>query len=319
MSSHPHPQARRNLGLVLSLIASVTFGTSGVVARSLLDSGWSPLAAVVTRASGAALLLVPAAVVQLRGDFGRLRTSWRHLVLLGLFGVGGAQFCYFAAVDRMPVGIALLIEYQGPLLLILWTWARTRIAPPRLVLVGAALATIGLVLILDIRGGGLDPVGVAYACGAAVCVAFYFHLSGTPDPGRVPPIATSAAAMVVGAAALVVVGGAGILPMDFSTERADLFGVEVEWWWAAIAVVVLCTAIPYSTSIAAMGHLGARVGSFVSLLELLAAIVFAWIVVNETPTAVQGVGGLVMLAGIVCVQAGDVSSREPLELGHTAD
>ncbi len=311
MSASPPPRQRshQQVGLAFAVVASVTFGTSGIVARSLLNAGWSPIAAVTARAAGAALLVAPLGYVALRGDIRRLARSWKRVVALGLFGVGGAQVGYFAAVERMPVGIALLIEFQAPVMLILFTWMRTRSAPQRPTIWGAIVATLGLVLVLDLGGGTLDPVGVAWALFAAVSVAIYFHITGTPDPEELPPIALTSGALVVGTVALLLVGGVGLLPLEASTARMELLGTDVPWWLPVLAVIVVSTAIPYATSIAAMGRLGARLGSFVSLLELLSAIVFAWLVFSERPTALQALGGAFILAGILLVQNSDATPQ----------
>ncbi len=99
------------------------------------------------------------------------------MVAYGIIAVGGAQLCYFSAVQYLSVGVALLLEYSAPILLIGYHWARNRKRPTLPVLLGAGLSIIGLVLVLDLRDGfSLNPIGVAWGLGAALCLCGYFVL-----------------------------------------------------------------------------------------------------------------------------------------------
>src|SRR5215469_9030888 len=100
-------------GLAIAVASAATFGTSGTLGTSLLDAGWTPGAAVLTRIGLACLMLTGPALFTLRGRWGQLRRSAGPTVAYGLMGVAGCQVCYFNAIERMPVGVALLIEYLG--------------------------------------------------------------------------------------------------------------------------------------------------------------------------------------------------------------
>ena len=107
-----HPAA----GLVIAVLSAATFGMSGTFARPLLSSGWTPGAAVALRTAAAGAVLLPAAAWAMRGRGRLLLRAWPRLLAFGIVGVAGAQLCYFAAVERLPVGIAILIEFLGPVL-----------------------------------------------------------------------------------------------------------------------------------------------------------------------------------------------------------
>src|SRR3712207_6759179 len=146
-------------GLVIALLSAASFGLSGSLARSLLDLGWTPGGAVAERITGAfVVLLVPCLVLLRRTGL----PTWRQAGRMGAYGVVGvavAQLCYFSAVQYLSVGVALLLEYLAPVLLIFWHWAYNRRRPTRSVLLGAVLAVLGLVFVLDLRSGlTLDPV-----------------------------------------------------------------------------------------------------------------------------------------------------------------
>jgi drug/metabolite transporter (DMT)-like permease len=302
-----HARAGRALdhsaaGLVIALLSAATFGASGTFARPLLDAGWSPGAAVALRTGAAGLVLLPIALVQLRGRFAVATRSWRRVVAFGVVGVTGAQFCYFAAVDRLPVGIALLIEYLGPVVLVVATSISRRTAPPRMTVVGAVVATAGLFFVLDLTGEvDLDPIGIAFALTAALCVAGYFHLSAQPAED-VPPVALASGGLLVGAAALTIAGFVGVLPFTANTDDVDMFGTTRPWWVPMAVIVLVATAFAYVTGIVAATRLGARVASFVGLFEVMFAVVLAWILLDEVPTVIQGVGGMLIIAGVVLVR-----------------
>ena len=118
-------EARRSagFGLGLAVLSALTFATSGTFARSLIAAGWSAEAAVAARVGIAALVLAVPAAIALRGRWRVLRRNARTLGLFGLLAVGGAQVGFFNAVRYLPVGVALLLEYLGVILVVVWMWA----------------------------------------------------------------------------------------------------------------------------------------------------------------------------------------------------
>ncbi len=166
---------RTTTGLLVAVLAAASFGMSGAFIKPLLVAGWSPAAAVTFRALVGGLVLVPFALVALRGRWSSLwRARWR-ILLMASVGVSGTQLVYFAALQRIPVSTAILIEYMAPLLLVTFVWARSRRMPRVVVLVGSAVAMAGLFFVVSPGGGGaLDPLGLVFAAVAAdalSCVA----------------------------------------------------------------------------------------------------------------------------------------------------
>ena len=143
------------------MVSAATFGTSGTFGTSLLDAGWTPGTAVLARITLAALILTVPAVIALRGRWALLRRSWRTTVVYGLVGVVGCQVCYFNALKHMPVGIALLIEYTGALMVVAWLWLRHGQRPRRLTLGGAAVAIGGLALMVAVGSGSGGASGAS--------------------------------------------------------------------------------------------------------------------------------------------------------------
>ncbi|MFT2694211.1 EamA family transporter [Clavibacter zhangzhiyongii] len=295
---------RRHLttGLVLAIVAAASFGLSGAFVKPLLESGWSPVAAVTLRALIGGAVLAPVALAQLRGDLRPVLRAWRRVLGMALVGVAGAQGMYFAAIERIPVGTAILIEFMAPLLLVAVAWAVSRRRPAVPVLLGSVAAAGGLALVVSPSGGGaLDPVGVLLAIGAMVGCAGYFAIAAQGADG-LPPVALAAAGLLVAAAVLGLVGLTGILPFTGSVAYVRVLGNVVPWWVPMLVVGVVATALAYGAGITGSAMLGSRLASFVGLLEVAAAGAWAWLLLGEELTALQLVGGVLIVAGIVAVR-----------------
>ena len=303
-----HDNPRGALGLGLALFSAATFGTSGTFADSLMKTGWSPGAVVTFRIGIAAMLLTGPAVAAMRGRWQLLRPAMPSVLAFGLVAVAGAQLFFFNAVQHLAVGVALLLEYLGILLVVLWVWLRRGRRPRRLTVIGGAAALAGLVLVLDPGGGSIDPIGVFWGLLAACGLAVYFVLSSRTDEA-LPPIALAWAGMVVGAVTLIVLDAVQILPFHLETRPVLLLDHRVSWVVPVVGLSLVAAAVAYATGIVASRLLGAKVASFVGLTEVLFAVLVAWLLLGQAPGAVQLIGGAVVLLGIALVRA-DESSAE---------
>jgi drug/metabolite transporter (DMT)-like permease len=308
--AHDTAPSRSTSGLLLALASATAFGMSGVLARGLLDTGWSAGAAVTVRTAIAAIVLVVPGVLALRGRWHLVRDNAGLITVYGISAVAGAQLCYFYAVTYMQVSVALLLEYTAPVAVVLWLWLRHGHRPSGLTVLGAAIAAGGLVLVLDVVSGAeLSTVGVLWALGAMVGAASYFVISADHGNG-LPGITLAAGGLLVAGVVLVLAAAVGVLPFDAATADAVYDGRSVPWWLPVLALGLVTAAFAYVTGIAAGRRLGSRLASFVALGEVLAAVVFAWLVLGELPRAIQLAGGLLVLAGVVVVKLGE--GRTPL-------
>lgn len=312
-------------GLVLALVSAATFGTSGALAKPLLEAGWSPTAAVATRVSVGAVLLAGPAAYALRGRWHTLRRGWPSILLFGLFAVAMCQVAYFQAVARVPVGVALLLEYLGVILVVGWLWLRRGQTPRPLTVLGTGLAAVGLTLVLDVLGSvQLDLLGVAWGLLAATGLAAYFVISGE-DRSGVPPLAVAAGGLGVGAITLGVLGATGWVAWEWSTADVVLAGRAVPVWGPLLGLGLVAAALAYALGVAAARVLGSKMASFVGLTEVLFSVLFAWLLLGEVLTPGQLLGGLFVLAGVVAVKlderpagtgpGGHVASAQPEPAG----
>jgi drug/metabolite transporter (DMT)-like permease len=310
-----HDTRRSFVGLGFGVLSALTFATSGTCASSLLEAGWSAGAAVTLRVALAGLILTPAAVVTMRGRWGELRHALRSVVMFGVVAIAGCQFCYFNALKRLDVGVALLLEYSGILLVVLWMWLRHGHRPRRLTITGGVTAILGLVLVLN-PSGGIPAVGLLWA-GASACTVAYYFIASSRIERPLPPVVLAWGGMVVGAVTLGALDAVGLIPFTMNTGDVVLAHHRVSWVVPIIGLSLVASAIAYAAGIGAARLLGAKLASFVGLTEVLFGVLFAWIALQQTPTMIQALGGIAVLAGIGLVRADetavdDVPEPEPV-------
>lgn len=308
----PRPARRGSsavTGLLIAVGSALAFSSSGPFVKPLLDGGWSLGAVLLVRMGVAALLLSPALVIAIRRQRGFLRRHGLLIVSFGLTAVAGCQLFYFAAMQRMPVAVALLIQYIAPVLIVIAVWARTRTAPSRAVLIGSVVAMTGLVLVVDISGARFDLLGTVFALCAAVCAAAYFVIAGRAGDD-LPPLALAAGGLLTGTLLMGLLVAVGILPFAAPSITVSLAGLEVAGILPLLWVGAVATTLGYALGVIAVPLIGSRLASFVGLSEVLFALGFAWLLLGETPAPVQFVGGALILVGVVLVRSDAGSPAE---------
>ena len=305
------------MGLLFAIGSALAFGSSGPFAKSLMEAGWSPTAAVTARLAGGALAMALFASIVRPGWVAEARGAARTVVLYGVVPIAGAQLFYYNAVAHLSVGVALLLEYTAPILVVGWLWATTRRRPTNMTLGGVALAIAGIMLVLGVlgpqgfSGADISLVGVGFGLAAAVCAACYFLWSDTSATEQsqghpsLHPITLAAGGLVVGAAAVATLGIAGVMPLSFTTNDTVIAGLTTSWVVPVIALALFPTAIAYTLGIVGIAKLRPRFASLVGLSEVMFAVLAAWILLGEAITATQAVGGAIVLAGLALARQGD--------------
>ena len=289
-------------GLVFALLSAATFGVSGPLGKSLLEAGWTSGAIVGMRIGLAALIMIGPALWMMRGQWSRLRGALGLMAGYGAVAVALCQFFYFNAVDRMSPPVALMLEYLGPILIVGWIWLRTRRRPGNLTIVGSLVAMGGLVLVLDLMSArSVDVVGVLWGIAAAGCLAVYFVLSAKSD-GVLPPFVVVAGGMVFGAMTIGALALVGLLPVAATFGSVELLGGEVAWFVPILGITIVAAVIAYVLGIVGAQRLGSKVASFVSLTEVLFAVIASWLMLGDVPGPVQALGGALIVAGVVLVR-----------------
>jgi drug/metabolite transporter (DMT)-like permease len=174
------------------------------------------------------------------------------------------------------------------------------------VLAGSVVALAGLTLVLDVLGGfRLDGIGVLWGLVAAVGLATYYVLAGD-DAQPLPPLALSCAGLWVGGVVMLGAVAAGLVPFRTAIAPVQLAGQRVSWLVPALGLALVAAAFAYVIGMLGARLLGATLASFVGLSEVLFAVLFAWLFIGQAPTVLQGVGGVVVVAGVALVRLGEL-------------
>ncbi len=300
------------MGLGLALTSAVAFGGSGVAAKPLIEAGLDPLHVVWLRVAGAALVMLPLAV----RHRALLRRRPALLAGFGLLAVAGVQACYFAAISRLPVGVALLVEYLGPALVLGWVRFVQRRPVSRAAALGVVLAVSGLACVVEVWSGlGFDALGLLLALGAACCQAGYFVLAdhGSDAGEDAPdPLGVIAYGLLIGALVLSVVARPWTMDWSVLGGTADANGTAVAAWVLLGWVVLIATVLAYVTGVISVRRLSPQVAGVVACLEAVIATVLAWVVLGEHLSAPQLVGGAVVLVGAFIAQS-STPAKAPAE------
>jgi drug/metabolite transporter (DMT)-like permease len=293
------------LGYLLVVTAAVLFGLNGGVSRVAMGSGLDPASFTTLRITGATLVFLGYAACFRRSALRRPRGSALLLVIaLGLVGVTALQLTYNVAIDRLPLGIALLIEYLAPVLVVLWVrFVRKEPVHGRMWF-AVALAVVGLAIVGQVwHGLAFDGLGVVMALLAAVSFAAYFLL-GEHHVGFDDPLRVILWAFVVATVAMNLIQPIWATPrLEGSTSLLGRLDQHAANPWLVIAVVVvLGTVVPFFLEMVALRHLAATVVTVVAMLEPVIANVLGWAWFRESLSPVQLVGALAVLAGIVLAQ-----------------
>lgn len=276
------------------------------VSRVAMRAGLDPAVFTTLRITGAALCFVILAALI---DRPALRPPRGHTLVLvaglGFVGVAGLQLTYNIAINRLPVGIALLLEYLAPVLVVLWVRLVRKDAVRDRMWVAIGCTLVGLAVVGRVWDGlAFDALGVAMGLAAAVCFASYF-LIGERGLDHQNPLRVILWAFIIAAAVMNVF--APLTSLGSLRRDASLLGNLDSWvvplWLPIVWIVLLGTVTPFFAQLVALKHLPATIVTIVATLEPVGVLVLGWVWFNESLTAVQVGGGILVLVGIGLAQS----------------
>jgi drug/metabolite transporter (DMT)-like permease len=297
---------RPALGYALVLTAATMFAVNGSVAKVALSSGISALRLSEARCAGAALgfvlialVLSPASLRVTRGELGRL-------AFFGIVCVALVQFFYFLAINRLAIGVALLIQFLGVLFVALWARTFGHEHVRRRIWIALACCLTGLGLMLEVwRGSALDGLGVTFALLSAVVLAVYLVVAEREVAIR-DSVSLMAWGMIFATLFWTVAQPWWSFPAGKVAETVSLQGHLASWhlpvWALLLWVVVLGTTVPFALLVTGLGHASATRVGIASMLEPVVATAVAWAWLEQSLAPVQLAGALVVLAGILLAQ-----------------
>jgi drug/metabolite transporter (DMT)-like permease len=289
------------------LSAATLWAVNGTVSKVILQSGdLSSQRLAEVRSTGAFVgLAVVIALLRPRS----LRVTRRELPFLLAFGILGlalVQWTYFAAIDRLDIGIALLIQYTAPLMIALWARFAMREHVRARVWTALGLSLVGLALVVDVwRGLTLDGIGVVFAFGAALSFAFYI-LMAEQGVRRRDPVSLLCLGMFFSSVFWAVVQPWWSFPAEIVDDDVSLLGNLADYdlpvWLLMASVIVLGTIVPFALLVGSLRHLPATRVGIAAMFEPVAATIVAYLWLDEELSGMQLVGALLVLAGILLAQ-----------------
>ncbi len=312
---------RPALGVGLVVLGASCFTINAGVSRVALRAGVQPAMLTTIRVTATFVILLAIAALfrrsALRPPSGRLLA----LVLAhGVIGVAALQWTYFVAIDRLPVGMALLLEYQAPILVALWARFVQRESVTRGLWFGLVLAVLGLGAATQVwHGARFDGLGVLAGLAAAVCFAGYFLIGEAAISGRNPerldPLRLILWSFGVATIALNLVepitGFSGHLGHHVSL-LGNLDGGRLPLWAVLTWVVVLGTVVPFFAELFALSFVRATTVTVIAMLEPIGVSALGWAWFRESLGTVAILGCLAVVAGILIAQASRPAQNEPV-------
>ncbi|WP_439564731.1 EamA family transporter [Microcella sp.] len=297
------------MGYLYALLAAVLFGANGSVTKVTMEAGLSPAQVTEFRLVGTAVIAGLVLLVVDRRAFRLPRAQWPVMLLLGIVGVALLQATYAAAVQILPVGIALLLEYTAVLMVALVAYFVLKEPVKARLWVAIGFVLIGLAVVAQVWASTLDVIGVLLALAAAVCLAVYF-LVGERQVARISPLAVSFWTMSIAAVFWSFVSGWWELSPSILATPVDIGGaggvLEVPMALPLAWNVLLGSFAPFLLSLAALRHLPATAAGIVASSEVIFAFAVAWLWLGETLDAVQIIGAAIVLVGIILAQTARV-------------
>jgi drug/metabolite transporter (DMT)-like permease len=292
------------------LTAATLFAINGTISKVVLEAGVSTLRLVEIRCTAAAAVFF--LIAGLRNP-GSLRIGVRELgfvLIYGITGIALVQWLYLVAIARMPVSLALLIEFTAPLLVALWVRFARRGEVRARVWVALVLSFGGLAVVGQVwQGLTLDGLGILAAGSAAVSLAAYY-LMGERGLGRRDPFSLSAWGFAAAGGFWSLLLPWWSFPFDVLDDQVAIAGLTPPVWLLLIWIVVLGTVAPFGLSLLGIGLIGATRTGLVGTAEPVLAGLIAWLLIGELLTGWQLTGACIVLAGIVLAETSRPASAE---------
>lgn len=306
----------RGIGFTALGFAVLLFSINGTVSKWVLTHGFNAARLAEVRVTAAFAILLVFALFMARSDLKLKRRELLPMLAYGIIGIGMTQYLYFVGIARLPIGVALVIEFTSPVMVALYARFVQHHHVRPLVWVALALTMIGLVLVTQAWDGfSLDPIGTLAAFGAAIALCVYF-IGGEYYVARRQPIATATLSM--GAASLM---WAIVLPwftfpfQDF-TKTIPAGAHEVPVWLPVLSIIVLGTAVPFMLEFTALRRVSARQAAIIGTLEPVVAAIIAFLVLGEVLTWAQGLGGLIVVGGVIMAESASSEATPSVPVGQ---
>lgn len=285
------------------VFGAVAFAFNGVISKLVLTSGLSAWRLTQVRCTGAFLLLLVFVLFRNRESLRATRGELPWLAAYGVIGFAAVQVGYFIAIARMPISIALIIEFTAPIWIVLYIRFIRKLAVPSMMWVSICLGFVGLLLVGQVwRGLTLNGIGMIAAFVDAFALAAYFLLGERLIAQRSTDTLT---VWGLGFASMVwaILTPLWSFPVRVFAQQINLQGIFKNYtlpgWVLILWIILMGTILPYVLVLSGLKTLSASTSSVIGMIEPVIAGGFAWWWLSEVLTPVQLIGGAVVIAGII--------------------
>ena len=304
---------KRYRGELLLLLGALFFSANGTVSKWVLESGMPAWRLTQIRSTGAFFLLFLITYAQSGFPLKATRREIPKLLLFGVIGFAGVQTTYFFAIARLPVSIALILEFTAPLWIALWLrFVRKHEVKPTM-WIGLAFAFLGLIFLAQVwKGLTLNGPGVLGALASAFALTVYFlqskSMSQTRTSGEILTWGLGVTALFYA-----IIMPWWSYPTHYLTQNVEFLGRfhghHAPGWLLVASVIIFGTVVPYSCVMAGIIATTASTGSVIGMLEPVMAGAFAWVLLGERFNAIQLLGAAVVLVGIAIADRASSSTE----------
>lgn len=293
------------VGHIALLCSVLLFAANGSVSKSLLVSGIDAAALSQIRVTGAFAILFVFALILVRPHLKLKLAEVPKFFAYGIIGVALVQYLYFVAINRLDIGVALVIEYTAPVLVALWARFGEKEPVKQRVWFALAITIAGLSMVTNIWGGfTLDSIGVIAASLAAISLAVYF-ITGEKLVAKRPPLAVVTLAFGASVIFWAILEPWWQFDPTLLAGETNLFAQSsntLPTWLLVSWMIVMGTIAPFFLSFISLRHLKARTVAIVGTLEPVTASAIAFVLLNESLLAIQLLGGAAVLMGVVLAE-----------------
>lgn len=303
---------RPAVGAAAVSCAALLFGLNASTVKVIIGTGISSEQLVLFRTTFTAIVAGLVLLLTNRKAFRLEKREVPVMLLYGITGIALMQWSYANAVTLLPISVALLIEYTAIVIVPIVSYFLFKEKLRGRLWFGIALVLSGLAIVSNIWDSDLDPVGVAWACMAAICVSIYFLVGEHTQKSR-DPMSTLFYTFLVASIFWLIMNLLNPQELIILEESMSLAGnlAAIDWpiWLALIWLGVMGSFVPMLLDYIALGNLSATAVGVIATAETIFASAFAWIWLNESMTTIEVIGGLIVVCGIIIAETSRSSHK----------
>ena len=300
----PSSTRTQAIGAVMYLVAAFLFALNGTVAKAQIEAGLSPAAVTEIRTLGCAVILFVYLAIARPRSLRVTRAEVPFLLLFGVLAYAMTPFLFFLTVSLLPVAIAALLAFLAPVLVALWLRFVKKEPVGKGIWVALALVVGGLLLVSQVWSGmTLSPLGVFYGLLTAAALAAYLIL-GEEGARRRDVMSLAFWGFVIATVTWTILAPWWNFPWDLLTTTTSMLdgavtGIPV---WSLVLLMIVVSVVPFVLVLMSLQRIGAQRGGILGTTEPVWAALIAFVLLGEIITPVQGLGGIIVLAGVIVAE-----------------